>query len=239
MIDRQPIAPKTQDALRRVSTATLTKQLLDRGLRTTFLSGVRPMRPDLRMVGRAFTLRYVPMRGDIGTGAEFDNATNVQRVAIESIGRGEVLVIDARRETGAGSLGNILATRVMRRGAAGIVTDGALRDTPGFASLEMPSYAAASHAALSSTVHHPVEMNVPIGCAGVLVVPGDVVVGDAEGVVIVPDAMADEVAEVALEQEEMEAYILGRIEGGESIHGIYPPDQDLLDEYRRSRGDDQ
>lgn len=220
-----------RDALGQTSTATLTTQLLARGIGSTFLTGLRPIRPDLRMVGRAFTLRYVPMREDIGTGA-YDNDTNVQRIAIETIGHGEVLVIDARRDTRAGSLGNILATRAMNRGAAGIVTDGAFRDTSGFAALEMPTYAAAAHGATSATIHHPLEINVPVGCAGVLVMPGDVVVGDADGVVIVPATLAQEVAAAALEQENQESYILARIESGESIKGLYPPSASTLEQFR-------
>lgn len=231
----EPIAPEIERALRRVSTATLTTQLRRRGVRSTFLTGLTPFRPDLRLVGRAFTLRYVPMRDDMGGEPEFDNDTNLQRIAVETIGPGDVLVIDARQDIRAASLGHILATRMKRRGAAGVVTDGALRDTPGFADLELPAYAAAPHAAVSSEIHLPIAINVPIGCAGVLVMPGDVVVGDAEGVVIVPSAMASDVASSALEQEELELFILGRIEAGARLHGTYPPAPALLNTYEDQR----
>lgn len=234
-MDGEPISTETVEALRRVSTATLTAQLLRRGIRSTFLSGVKPIRPDLRMVGRAFTLRYVPTREDVDSGAEFDNETNIQRIAIETIGPGDVLVIEARGDVRGASLGHILATRAMRRGAAGIVTDGAFRDSPSFASLDLPAYAAAAHAATSASLHHPVALNVPIGCAGVLVMPGDVVVGDAEGVVIVPMRLGAVVAAAALEQEELEAYILRRVEDGEAIHGLYPASDRSLAEYRRPK----
>lgn len=227
-----PIAPHTVHALRRVSTATLTTQLLHRGVGSTFLTGLKPMRPDLRLVGRAFTLRYVPMRADMGGGPQFDNDTNMQRIAVESVGPGDVLVIEARQEIRAASLGHILATRVRRRGAAGIVTDGALRDTPGFADLELPTYAAAAHAAISAELHLPIAINVPIGCAGVLVMPGDVVVGDGEGVVVVPAAMADEVAASALEQEEQESFIVRCIDEGAPLQGVYPPGEALLETFR-------
>ncbi len=227
-----PIAADTDDALRRVSIATLTTQLLHRGVRSTFLTGLRPMRPELRLVGRAFTLRYVPMRDDMGGGPHFDNDTNLQRLAVERVGPGDVLVIDARQDVRAASLGHILATRVMRRGAAGIVTDGALRDTPGFANLELPTYATAAHAAISAEIHLPIAINVPIGCAGVLVVPGDVMVGDGEGVVVIPAAMADEVAASALEQEEQESFILRCIEDGARLQGVYPPSEALLERFR-------
>ncbi len=233
--ESDPIAVETEHALRRVSTATLTTQLLKRGVRSTFLTGVKPIRPDLRLVGRAFTLRYVPMRDDMGGGPDFDNDTNVQRIAVESIGAGDVLVIEARQDVRAASLGHILATRVMRRGAAGIVTDGAFRDTPDFARLGLATYAASVHAAVSSEIHLPIAINVPIGCAGILVMPGDVMVGDGEGVVVVPAALADEVAASALEQENQESFILRCIEQGAALHGVYPPDEALLNTYRDQR----
>lgn len=230
-----PLPADVTAALESVSTATLTAQLLRRGIRTTFLAGVRPLRPDLRLVGRAVTLRYAPARDDIGTGATFDNRANPQRIAIESVGPGEVLVIDARGDTRAGVLGNILATRLVRRGAAGIVTDGAFRDYPGIAVLDLPTYAAGANAAISSTIHHPVDIGVPIGCGGVLVMPGDVLVGDAEGVVVIPSGLVEGVAGDALEQERLEAWILGRVRAGDSIHGVYPPSDETLSAYRDER----
>ena len=229
------LPPELVETLSQVTTATLCTQLLRRGYRNVFLTGLQPQRPDLRMVGTAFTLRYVPTRADVDTGATFDNTTNPQRIAVETIGPGEVLVIDARGDLRAGSLGSILATRVKERGAAGIVTDGALRDSPAFRKIALPSYAGGAHAGLSSTIHHPIDLNVVIGCAGVLVRPGDVVVGDAEGVVIFPPSVVEDVAVAALEQEQQEQFVLGEIEAGASIHGVYPPNDDLLARYRRQR----
>ena len=228
------LTPQAETALRQVSTATLTVQLLKRGFRTTFLDSVTPIRPDLRLLGYAYTLRYVPMREDLTLGG-VDNTTNVQRIAIEDVGPGDVLVIDARGDTGAGTLGNILAERIAVRGAAGIVTDGAVRDWPAFRDIDIPTYTRAAHAAVSWVRHHPVDRNVPIGCAGVLVMPGDVIVGDEEGVVVIPQAIAEEVALASLEQEELEAWVLERIRGGASIRGTYPPDEATLSEYRASR----
>jgi regulator of RNase E activity RraA len=229
MPDRQAaLDPEIIERLRRVSTATLTSQLLRRGFRNTFIQGLVPTRPDLRLVGRAFTLRYVPTREDVGFQVAFDNETNVQRLAVESVVPGDVLVIDARGELGAAALGDILATRILRRGGAGIVTDGCLRDTPSYRELELPAYFRAPHASASSIAHHPVDMNVPIGCGGVLVVPGDVVVGDAEGVVVIPNALTGEVARDAAEQEQVEAFALERVQAGESIRDLYP----LRDERR-------
>jgi regulator of RNase E activity RraA len=214
--------PDTLATLKRTSTATITSQLLLRGLRNTFIPGLTPLRPDLRMAGYAYTLRYVPSREDIGIEVHYDNETNVQRIAIESVGPEQVLVIDARGETRSASLGHILATRMMQRGAGGLVTDGALRDSYMFTQLDMPAYMAGAHATTSSVMHHPVDVNVPIGCGGVLVMPGDVVVGDAEGVVVIPAMLADEVALAALEQEEYEAFVLARVRAGASIKGLYP-----------------
>jgi regulator of RNase E activity RraA len=215
----------TLATLKRTSTATITSQLLLRGLRNTFIAGLTPLRPDLRMAGYAYTLRYVPSREDIGIEVHYDNETNMQRIAIESVGPEQVLVIDARGETRSASLGHILATRMMQRGAEGLVTDGALRDSHMFSKLELPSYTVGAHATTSSVMHHPIDVNVPIGCGGVLVMPGDVVVGDAEGVVVIPVALADEVARAALDQEEYEAFVLTRVEEGASIKGLYPGDE--------------
>jgi regulator of RNase E activity RraA len=187
------------------------------------------------MVGYAFTLRYAPAREDVGYQVTFDNETNVQRLAVEAVGPGEVLVIDARGELGAASLGEILATRIARRGGAGIVTDGCFRDSPGFREIELPAYFRAPHASLSSIVHHPVDMNVPVGCGGVLVLPGDVVVGDAEGVVVVPAIVAEDVAHDALEQELVEEFALERVRAGESIRELYPLPEERRTEYEAWR----
>ncbi|MCL4540908.1 MAG: ribonuclease activity regulator RraA [Chloroflexi bacterium] len=234
MAGREPIAEATRQCLLRVSTATLSSQLLKRGFRQLVLRDVRPLRPELRLVGQAFTLRYVPAREDVEHG-DYNNLTNKQRLAVEAVGPGDVLVIDARGNTLAGTLGNILATRIKVRGAAGIVTDGAFRDTPGIRAIDLPTYASGAHPNVSSTLHYPVDMNVPIACGGVTIFPGDVVVGDAEAVIVIPWAVADDVARDALEQEEREAYILRRIQRGDSIIGVYPPNEDTLAAYEAWR----
>jgi 5-oxopent-3-ene-1,2,5-tricarboxylate decarboxylase/2-hydroxyhepta-2,4-diene-1,7-dioate isomerase len=217
---RPALSPEAEAAFRQVSAATLTAQLLRRGIRGTFIKGLRPTRPDLRMVGRAFTLRYVPLREDV---VAADNAElNAQKRAIETIGPGEVLVIEARGELGAGTIGDILALRALRRGATGIVTDGGLRDTPAVSLLDIPTYYATSHASQLGIAHYPLDVGVPVACGGVLVMPGDVIVGDAEGAVVVPIALAEEVARDALDQEEREEFAAERVDAGESIRGIYP-----------------
>jgi regulator of RNase E activity RraA len=232
--NRHTLTAEAFAKLRTVSTATLTSQLQKRGFRNTFLQGLAPLRPDLRLVGYAFTLRYVPAREDLAD-TLYDNTKNLQRIAVESINQDDVLVIDARGDVRAATLGNILATRLKARGAAGLVTDGALRDTPGYRELDFPSYVKGAHAATSFLIHHPVEINTPIGCAGVLVMPGDVMVGDGEGVVAIPAAVAEAVAHDAYEQERLEEFIQLKVAAGASILGVYPPDEQTKAEYAEWR----
>jgi regulator of RNase E activity RraA len=223
--------------LRTVSTATLTSQLIKRGFHNTFLTGLYPLLPNLRMVGYAFTLRYIPTREDL-VDTLYDNTKNIQRIAVESVNEEDVLVMDARGDVRAATLGNILATRLKARGAGGLVTDGALRDTPNFKSIELPAYIKAPNATTSFEVHHPIDINVPIACAGVAVMPGDIMVGDGEGVVAIPSQVAEEVAHDAYEQERMEEFIQNKIAQGASILGVYPPNDETKAEYaawRKSR----
>lgn len=225
------LAPDVLERLKRVSTATLSSQLYRRGFRQMVMRGVLPLRPDLRLAGRALTLRYIPAREDLEHSTEFDNQTNKQRLAVEQVRPGDVLVIDARGDTRAGTLGNILATRIAGRGAAGIVTDGAFRDSPAIRAVELPTYAGGAHPNISFTVHHPIDINVPIACGGVAVLPGDVIVGDAEAVIVIPFAIAEEVARDADAQERREEFILAKVAGGSSIVGVYPPNDQTLREY--------
>jgi regulator of RNase E activity RraA len=177
----------------------------------------------MRMVGQAFTLRYIPAREDLDYTGEINNLTDAQRVAIERLGPRDVLVIDARGDVHAGTMGAILATRMKARGAAGIVTDGAFRDSPGIAEVGIPAYARAAHAATNKTIHHPADFQLPVGCGGVAVYPGDILVGDAEGVVVIPRYLARTVAEQAAAQERREDFIMDKIRGGASLVGTYPP----------------
>ncbi len=225
------LSDENKKKLHHISTATLTTQLLKRGFRNTFIAGLTPLRPDLRMVGRAFTLRYVPIREDLDKAVEYNNDNNIQRLAVEAVGEGDVLVIDARSNINAASFGHILATRIMMRGASGLVTDGGLRDTVGIQELELPVYTRLPHATTSVAVHHPVDMNVPIGCGEVYVQPGDIVVGDAEGVVIMPLSVANEVARDGYEQERLEEFLQQKVAQGSGIKGVYPPNSETLEEY--------
>jgi regulator of RNase E activity RraA len=173
-----------------------------------------------RMLGVAHTLRYVPLREDLqGT---YGGGKNAQRRAVESLATDEVLVIEARGEPDAGTIGDIFVLRALRRGAAGVVTDGALRDTPAIRDVDLPVYHAASHAATLGRLHMPLEHQIPIACAGVTVLPGDVIVGDGEGVVVLPAALADEVARDALQQELEEEWAITRVDAGESTDDTFP-----------------
>jgi regulator of RNase E activity RraA len=232
-----PISASTLRTLGTVSTATLTTQLMARGLRNTYLAGLAPLNPGRsRLVGEAFTLRCIPSREDLDVLSVFQDYDHPQRKAVESVPPGAVLVIDARGKTRAASLGHILATRLLRRGAAGIVTDGAVRDSQGFATLDLPTFAAGAAATTNLAQHHAVDLQVPIGCAEVAVYPGDIMVGDHDGVICLPRELADEVAEAAARQEHLEDFVLAKIDAGSPLRGTYPPDEHTLAEYQRTAG---
>jgi regulator of RNase E activity RraA len=234
--DTDSIAPEVLDLLRQASTATITTQLFKRGLRNTFLAGLRPLNPECaRFVGEAFTLRYIPAREDLDVVEVFDDYDHPQRRAVESVGPGQVLVMDCRQQTRAASGGHILMTRLLKRGAAGVVTDGALRDSPEIARMALPVFAADVSPMMNLAQHHAVDMQVAIACAGVAVYPGDILVGDEEGVVCVPRHLASAIAAPAAEQEALERFILHKVEGGAPLRGTYPPDQQTRAEFDRSR----
>jgi regulator of RNase E activity RraA/2-keto-4-pentenoate hydratase/2-oxohepta-3-ene-1,7-dioic acid hydratase in catechol pathway len=203
-----------------VSTATLAYQLRRRGLNGLTMDGLRSTRPDRPMAGFARTLRYLPLREDLS--GRYGSGMNAQKQAVEQIRPGEVLVIDARGETTAGTIGDILALRAQTRGAAGIVTDGAIRDAARLAELDIPTYHAAVHPAVLGRRHVPWECGVTVACAGVTVQPGDLVVGDGDGVVVLPPDIAAEVLADASEQERQEEFVAGRVAAGEQIDGLYP-----------------
>ena len=233
------VSQDTLDRLLTPSTATLTSVLKGKGLSNTFMHDVHPLKPGMRMAGRAFTLRYIPAREDL-VNVPMDNLTDKQRVGIEQLKPGDVLVIDARGQTEAGTMGSILAARMQVIGAAGVVTDGAYRDSPAIAAAGMPAYARAMNAHTNKTIHYPSEIQVPVGCGEIAVFPGDIIVGDDEGVVVIPPHLAEQVAEAAAEMELKEEFIYEKIHGGASLVGTYPPDDETLQEYqawraRRSR----
>jgi regulator of RNase E activity RraA len=227
-----PLSDKTRELLRNISTATLTSQLMARGLRNTFMRNVsRLTKAGSNMVGEAFTLRYIPAREDIDVSAVFENYEHPQRKAIETIPPGHVLVIDCRQDNRAAGAGSILITRTMIRGAAGVVTDGGLRDSPTIEALDYPVYYGGRAAPTNLTRHHAVDINVPIGCGEVPVYPGDVLVGDREGVVVIPRHLADEVAVQGTEQTLFEDFVTERVLAGQTIFGLYPPNAESLAVY--------
>ena len=227
---------ETRRLLELTSTATLTTQLFKRGLRNTFVQGVRRLTPGAPvMVGEAFTLRMIPAREDLDHPGMFTDRSHPQRRAIEECPAGVVLAIDARKDIRGGSLGDILIARLMERGVAGVVTDGALRDTPQIEPLAFPVYAGGAAAPASFGIHHAVDLDQPIGCGDVAVFPGDVLVGDAEGVVVIPRHLADEVARDAAEQEQLESWILREVKAGRGIFGLYPPDEEARARYQSWR----
>lgn len=206
--------------LRSVQTATLSYQLRKRGIENTFLTGLRPLREGAQLLGEARTLRYVAFRADVSKA--IGGGMNAQKRVIDSIDPGEVLVIEARGELGSGTIGDILALRVQVRGGAGVVTDGAVRDSEAIAASELPVYCAGAHAAVLGEKHVPMDSDLPITCAGVLVMPGDILRGDADGVVVIPRELAGEVARAAVVQEQEERFIAERVSDGAAIDGLYP-----------------
>jgi regulator of RNase E activity RraA len=231
------VSEETLALLRQTSTPTLTTQLFKRGLRNTFIQGVSRLNHDRTpvMVGEAYTLRYIPAREDLNGPAEYADRSHPQRRAIEDCPPGAVLVADCRRDTSAASGGDILMTRLAGRGVGGMVTDGGMRDTANIAKLAMPVYIGAPSAPASFHGHAAVDANVPIACGGVPVYPGDVLVGDADGVVVIPRHLAEEVARDAAEQERFEAWVLDEVRAGRPIFGLYPPDDETRRRYEASR----
>jgi len=231
----KPLSDTALATFKEVSTATLTTLLFKRGLRNAFLQGVRPLNPNgPRLVGPAYTLRYIPAREDLDHLGVFKDHSHPQRKAVEDIPPGHVLVMDCRGDASAASAGSILVTRMMVRGAAGVVTDGGLRDSPEIAALPFPSYCKAPSAPTNLIKHHAVDINVPIGCGDVPVFPGDIVVGDGEGVVIVPADIAEEIAVEAKEQDLFETFVLEQVKGGRGIFGLYPPTDPKTEEQYRA-----
>lgn len=218
------LSAETRDQLRRVSTATLCTALFKRGLRRQFIQDVRPLNPDGgTMVGEAFTLRYIPAREDLNPISVFQDRAHPQRKAVEECPPGAVFVIDSRKDPSAASAGSILVTRLMVRGVAGIVTDGGFRDSPEIARLAIPAYHNRPSAPTNLTVHQALDIDVPIGCGDAPVFPGDVIVGDAEGVVVIPAGIAAAVAAEAVEMTAFEDFVTEQVLAGTSILGLYPP----------------
>jgi regulator of RNase E activity RraA len=230
-------ASSIRQRLMGVSTSTLSTQLFKRGLQNQYVQGVRRLGgPRPRMAGPAFTLRYIPAREDLDVLTAFRDPEHPQRRACETIPAGNVLVMDCRGDASAAAAGSILLTRLEVRGCAGVVTDGGLRDAETIAGLAIPSFCAAPSAPTNLTRHHAVALEVPIACGGVAVYPGDWLVGDADGVIVVPAHLVEEVSVDADEQERLEEFITAEIAAGAPLPGTYPPDENLLRRYREATG---
>src|SRR5689334_6660279 len=231
----------TRDRLKTVSVATLTTALYKRGFRHQFIQDVHPLNPSLgNMVGEAFTLRYIPAREDLNPITVFKDREHPQRKAIETCPPGAVMVIDSRKDARAASAGSILVARLMKRGAAGVVTDGGFRDSPEIAKLAIPAYHHRPAAPTNLTQHQAIDIDVPIGCGDAPVFPGDVIVGDGEGVVVIPAHLADEVAEEAHEMTAFEDFVAEKVMEGRSILGLYPATEEATKadfaSWRQARG---
>jgi regulator of RNase E activity RraA len=218
-----PITPELLEILKTLSTSTLTTQLFKRGLANVFIQGARPLKTGQRMAGPAFTLRYIPAREDLDGIDAFLDPGHPQRVAVEQVPAGAVLVMDCRGDVSVAAAGSILATRLQVRGVAGIVADGGLRDAAGIARLAMPAWCSGPSAPTNLIRHHALDLDAPIGCGGVAVYPGDIMVGDDDGVVCIPAHLAHEVARDGAEQERFEDFVLESVANGASIIGLYPP----------------
>jgi regulator of RNase E activity RraA len=225
---RPSLDPSLRDRLLGVSTATICTALFKRGLRQQMIQGVLPVgsRKRPNMVGPAFTLRYIPAREDLNPITVFQDRGHPQRKAVEDCPPGAVMVIDCRKDPRAASAGGILVTRLMVRGVAGVVTDGGFRDSPEIAELDIPAYHQRPSAPTNLTLHQAVEINGPIGCGDAPVWPGDIIVGDGEGCVVIPAHLAAEIAAEAHEMTVFEDFVTEKVREGWSILGLYPPTEE-------------
>lgn len=214
---------ETRDKLKKVSTASVATALYKRGLRNQFVQGVLPVeRKPVRMVGQAFTLRYIPAREDRNPLTVFRSRDHKQRVAVETCPEGHVLVMDARKDSRAATAGSILVTRLAQRGVAGVVSDGGVRDAESIGALDMPAYFTCPSAPTNLTLHEAIDINVPISCGDAPVFPGDVMLGDGDGVMVIPAHLTEEIAEECTQMEAYEDFVLEQVQAGAGIIGLYP-----------------
>ncbi|SDP81652.1 2-keto-4-pentenoate hydratase/2-oxohepta-3-ene-1,7-dioic acid hydratase (catechol pathway) [Arthrobacter sp. ok909] len=214
------LSPELKTKLESVSTATLSSQLRKRGLNNVSIDGLTSTRPGQRIVGLARTLRYVPNREDLFK--THGGGFNAQKKAIDSVNEGEILVMEARGEKGTGTIGDILALRAQVRGAAAVITDGGVRDFSAVAAMDMPTYYANPHPAVLGRRHIPWDTDITIACGGTTVQPGDIIVADADGILVIPPALAEELADDSIAQEREEVFIFEMVQQGHSVDGLYP-----------------
>ncbi|MEL4308662.1 ribonuclease activity regulator RraA [Joostella sp. CR20] len=222
-----------------ISTASIATALFKRGFKNQFIQKVRPLHlSQKQMVGEAYTLRYIPAREDLNTIEVFKNPSHPQRVAVEECPEGAVLVIDSRKDARAASAGSILVTRLMKRGCAGIVTDGGFRDAQEISLLDFPSFHKRPSAPTNLTLHQAIGINEPIACGDVAVFPKDIIVGDYDGVIVIPRGIAKEIAEECKKMELFEAFVTEQVKNGASVIGLYPPTKestiDMFEKWKQS-----
>lgn len=227
--------------LKTISTASIATCLFKKGLRNQFIQNVVPLKTmKSNMVGRAYTLRYIPAREDLNPIEVFKDPKHLQRVAVEECPKNHVLVMDSRKDPRAASAGAILATRLMKRGAAGIVTDGGFRDSEEISNLPMPAYHQRPSAPTNLTLHQAISINEPIGCGDVAVFPGDYIVGDNDGVMVIPQDLVQDVIEECHKMEQYEKFVLEKVANGSPIIGLYPMTLDTVqtefEEWKRNKG---
>jgi regulator of RNase E activity RraA len=220
-----------------VSSGSLTTQLYKKGYRQPVLVGLKPLQGLAvnRFAGRAYTMRFIPAREDIDTYATLTttpHADNLQWVGVEQTQAGDVMMIDSRGDAAAASMGNMLITRMMRRGVRAVITDGAFRDGHEISRMAIPAWCAGITATTRLSYHHVADLQVPISCAGVAVYPGDVIHGDADNVTVVPAELAEEMATLCETQDDLEAYLAKRVDRGEPLWGLYPPSDSTRAQYR-------
>lgn len=235
------LKPETRARLATISTATVATALFKRGFRTQFIQDVHPLSPDQPvLVGEAFTLRYMPAREDLNQLAVFRDRSHPQRKAVEDCPPGAVLVMDSRKDARAASAGAILVTRLMKRGVAGVVTDGGFRDSAEIGKLGFAAYHHRPSAPTNLTLHQAIDINVPIGCGDAPVFPGDVILGDSDGVIVIPAHLAEEITEEAFEMTAFEDFVTEEVRKGRGIFGLYPAtdDKTLADfaAWRKTKG---
>ncbi|MGB3370745.1 MAG: fumarylacetoacetate hydrolase family protein [Rhodococcus sp. (in: high G+C Gram-positive bacteria)] len=230
---RQGLASDLREKLTRVPVAGLSAQLRKRGLNNVSIDGVQALTPGTKIVGIARTLRFVPNREDLFV--SHGGGYNAQKRAFDAVADGEVIVIEARGELGSGTLGDILALRAKARGAVGVVTDGGVRDRDAVADIGLPVFAATAHPAVLGRRHVPWDHDLTIGCGGATVQPGDIIVGDGDGVIVIPPALAEGVADDALAQEEQDAWVADQVAAGHALDGLFPPNDEWKQKYESWR----
>ncbi|WP_309064766.1 fumarylacetoacetate hydrolase family protein [Microbacterium sp.] len=231
--DTSALSPELRAKLEAAPTAGLSSQLRKRGLHSCFIDGVSANLPGAKIVGTAKTLRFVPAREDLFK--THGGGYNAQKRAFDAVREGEVIVIEARGEAGTGTLGDILALRAKTRGAAGVVTDGGVRDFDAVAEMGLPVFSRGAHPSVLGRRHVPWDVDVTIACGGATVQPGDVIVGDGDGVIVIPAALAEEVADEALAQEEEDAWIAQQVAAGHPVDGLFPMNTAWRQRYESER----